>query len=105
MNMRSCDCDTKTCGKKPDVDELSSVLKLVSEPNRLRLLWVLEDGGAHCVCEFSEHLPDMSQSLLSHHLADLRDAGLVMAEKKGAKVYYQLTERGGATIKTVLQLQ
>lgn len=105
MNMRSCDCNKKTCGKTPNVDKLSSVLKLVSEPNRLRLLCVLEDGGAHCVCEFNEHMSDMSQSLLSHHLADLRDAGLVTAEKKGAKVYYQLTEWGDATIKTVLQLQ
>ena len=89
----------------PNVDALSSILKLVSEPNRLRLLCVLEDGGAHCVCEFNKHLPGMSQSLLSHHLADLRDAELVTAEKRGAKVYYQLTERGDATIKTVLQLQ
>lgn len=103
--MRSCDCDTKTCGKKPDVDELSSVLKLVSEPNRLRLLCVLDDGGAHCVCEFNEHIADMSQSLLSHHLADLREAGLVTSEKKGSRVYYQLTDYGNRTIKTILQLQ
>lgn len=105
MNMRSCDCDTKTCGKKPNLDELSSVLKLVSEPNRLRLLSVLDDGGAHCVCEFNEHIAEMSQSLLSHHLADLREAGLVTSEKKGSRVYYQLTQRGDKTIKTILQLQ
>ena len=39
---------------------------------------------------------NMSQSLISHHLADLRNAGLVKVKKKGRKVYYSLTSKGKA---------
>lgn len=40
-----------------------------------------------------EHV-DMSQSLISHHLADLKNAGLVVDDKKGQRVYYRLTKLG-----------
>lgn len=56
------------------------------------------------MCEFSEHMKDVSQSLLSHHLADLRGAGLVGSEKRGLKVYYSLTEKGTEVTNTVLSL-
>ncbi len=36
----------------------------------------------------------MSQSLISHHLADLKDAGLVVDKKIGQRVYYRLTKLG-----------
>jgi len=36
----------------------------------------------------------MSQSLISHHLKDLKDAGVVMDEKRGLRVYYWLTDKG-----------
>ena len=75
MNMSSYSC----CHSSVDTGnlaELSATLKLVAEPNRLRILCILGDEGTHCVCEFTEHMPTVSQSLLSHHLADLRGAGL-----------------------------
>jgi len=37
---------------------------------------------------------DMSQSLISHHLKDLKEAGLVTDEKRGLRVYYSLTDKG-----------
>jgi len=37
---------------------------------------------------------DMSQSLISHHLKDLKVAGIVADEKRGLRVYYRLTEKG-----------
>ncbi len=79
---------------------MSSLLKLVAEENRLKLLCILSEGE-HCVCEIMEHV-DMSQSLISHHLADLKSAGLVIDEKRGLRVYYQLTE-GGKKILALLK--
>jgi len=95
------------CGDTPlsaDVASLATTLKIISEPNRLRILCLLQNGEEYCVCELTEHLGDISQSLLSHHIADLREAGLIVGEKRGLRVYYKLTETGITVTKTVLSL-
>jgi len=71
---------------------LSALLKLVAEESRLKLLCIL-GSGEHCVCEIVEH-GKLSQSLISHHLGDMKKAGLVIDEKRGLRVYYRLTENG-----------
>ena len=40
-----------------------------------------------------EHV-DLSQSLISHHLGDLKDIEVVTDAKRGLYVYYSLTEKG-----------
>lgn len=103
MNMRSYICCNDD-GSSKEVDALASELKIISEPNRLRILCILRSDEEHCVCELKEHMKDTSQSLLSHHLAELRDAQLVQSEKRGLKVYYSLTETGKKVTETVLSL-
>ncbi len=90
--MGSYSCCAQNTKRFRSVVALSSILKLVAEESRLRLLCIVS-GGEHCVCEIMEHV-DMSQSLISHHLSDLKSAGLVTDEKRGLRVYYQLTKRG-----------
>ena len=46
-------------------------------------------GGERCVCEMTGPL-DVSQPLVSHHLAFLRDAGLVRMRDEGARTYYSI---------------
>ena len=46
-------------------------------------------GGERCVCEMTGPL-DQSQPLVSHHLAFLRDAGLVRMRSEGARTYYSM---------------
>lgn len=45
--------------------------------------------GARCVCELKE-LVGSDLSTVSKHLTILRNAGLVLMEKRGSKVFYQL---------------
>jgi ArsR family transcriptional regulator len=45
--------------------------------------------GERCVCEITAHL-GMSQPLVSHHLAILRDTGFVRARGSGARTYYSI---------------
>jgi len=92
MNMGSYSCCTPDTKEYKSVVSLSSTLKVVAEESRLKLLCIL-GSGKHCVCEILEHV-DMSQSLVSHHLADMKRAGLVMDDKQGLRVYYQLTKTG-----------
>ena len=46
-------------------------------------------GGERCVCEMAGPL-DQSQPLVSHHLALLREAGMVRVRNEGARVYYSI---------------
>lgn len=90
--MCSYSCCSQSGRKSKEVASLSLLLKLMSEESRLKLLCILLNGE-HCVCELMEHTK-MSQSLISHHLKDLKDMGVVADEKKGLRVYYSLTEKG-----------
>lgn len=102
MNMASYSCCTPSKVEYSKVDKLSSLLKLVAEPSRLKILCILR-RGEHCVCEFEDHV-GLSQSLLSHHLADLRDAGLILGEKKGLNVHYALTPEGIRVVEQIFGL-
>jgi len=92
MNMSSYSCCSTSLQKSKHVTELSSLLQLVSEESRLKLLCILR-RGKYCVCEMMEYI-GLSQSLISHHLSDLKKAGLVVDEKRGLRVYYSLTDEG-----------
>ena len=46
-------------------------------------------GGERCVCEMTGPL-DQSQPLISHHLALLRDAGLITMRNEGTRSYYSI---------------
>jgi ArsR family transcriptional regulator len=67
-------------------------LKIASVPSKLKILRLLADKS-HCVCDLIEHTK-LSQTLISHHLADLSVNGLVESEKNGAFVDYSLTDKG-----------
>jgi ArsR family transcriptional regulator, arsenate/arsenite/antimonite-responsive transcriptional repressor len=64
----------------------NDTLKALADPNRLRILNLL-DNRTLCVCDLEEVL-DLNQSNLSRHLAKLKAAGLVTAQKKGLFMYY-----------------
>jgi len=63
-------------------------LKVLADETRLAVLRQLLVGPKH-VGEINDVI-GVEQSLLSHHLRVLRDAGLVVAERDGKAVRYQL---------------
>ena len=71
-----------------DVQAVLPLLKLMSEPNRLRLFALLA-GGERCVCEIEADMR-LPQNLVSHHLGVLRDAGFIRARRAGRWVYYSV---------------
>ena len=72
----------------PDTGELLPVLQALADENRMRIVGALRDGE-RCVCVLQD-LVGVSQSLLSHHLRVLRDAGVVTDRKEGRWVHYSL---------------
>ncbi len=66
--------------------DISEVLKALADTNRLRILNLLHEQTL-CVCDL-ESILKLNQSNLSRHLATLRHAGIVTAEKKALFTYY-----------------
>ncbi|TSC53017.1 MAG: arsenical resistance operon repressor, ArsR [Microgenomates group bacterium LiPW_16] len=102
MNMGSYNCCNPNKKELKRIVSLSSLLKIVAEEARLKLLCVLREGE-HCVCEMMRHV-DLSQSLISHHLSDLKRAGLVIDEKRGQRIYYSLTKLGSRIISLLMEI-
>ena len=63
-------------------------LKVLADPTRLAVLEGLMSGPKN-VGDLMEQL-GVEQSLLSHHLAILRETGLVKAAREGKTMVYQL---------------
>jgi DNA-binding transcriptional ArsR family regulator len=72
----------------PLPEGLPAFLKLIADPNRLRILSLLAHGE-RCVCDIETPL-DLPQNLTSHHLAALKRAGLAHDRREGKWVYYSL---------------
>jgi ArsR family transcriptional regulator len=71
--------------------ELATVLKALSDQNRLKILDVLLQGVS-CNCELNDQL-GLPPNLLSHHLRVLREAGLVTSRRDvidGRWIYYEV---------------
>jgi DNA-binding transcriptional ArsR family regulator len=102
MNVDSYSCCTPKSADSVRVTKLTELLKVVSEESRLKLLCILR-RGKHCVCELSTHA-HLSKSLISHHLRDLKEAGIVSHNKQGLRVYYALTNKGKRVTDSVLSL-
>lgn len=73
------------------VDELAEVFGLLSDPNRLRLLASLLEGGELCVCDLAA-ATGMAESTTSHALRLLRAHHVVKARRAGRMMHYSLRD-------------
>jgi len=76
------------------------LLKALADPTRLRIVGLL-GAGEICVCHVHDSLR-ISQPKASRHLAYLRRAGVVHAEKRGLWVYYRLADQSTAAAQRML---
>jgi len=88
-------------GGHDDAD--ASLLAVVADPVRHRLLAHLADGRTACVCEL-QPVADVAPNLLSYHLKVLRGAGLVTASRRGRWVDYRLADGADARLHAALPL-
>jgi DNA-binding transcriptional ArsR family regulator len=78
----------------PSVEEaerLASVLSLLSDPTRTRLLYALDMAEELCVGDLALAL-DAKEDAVGYGLRVLRTAGLVSRRKEGRVAYYSLAE-------------
>ncbi|HZU23681.1 MAG TPA: metalloregulator ArsR/SmtB family transcription factor [Terriglobales bacterium] len=93
-----------TPAKSPDAQltepQLNAMLRAVADPVRRRILALLKQPGCcaigknsgMCACDIESQI-ELSQPTISHHMAVLRKAGLVEAEKVEQWMWYRRNER------------
>jgi DNA-binding transcriptional ArsR family regulator len=72
-------------------ERLTSVLTLLSDPTRLRLVYALDVAEELCVGDLALAL-GTSEDAVGYGLRLLRTAGLVRRRKEGRAVFYRLAE-------------
>ena len=85
-----CICMSMHIRKEPSkkqFDTATSILKLVSDPTRLKILWVLLHGE-HSVGEIAQEV-NAKPVVVSQHLAKLRVSHMVSFRRRGTKKFYQ----------------
>ncbi|MCX6151139.1 MAG: metalloregulator ArsR/SmtB family transcription factor [Ignavibacteriales bacterium] len=75
------------------LQEKTKIFKALSDPNRLRILKMLQ-GKTLCVCEITAVLK-LATSTVSNHLSVLKDSGFILEEKDGKWVNYKVNPRPG----------
>ncbi|MFD2514952.1 ArsR/SmtB family transcription factor [Pontibacter locisalis] len=73
------------------LDRAAYVLKCVAHPVRISIIDLLEQRERLTVSELQAVL-QIEQSLLSHHLTNMRDKGIVDTQREGKKMHYFLTD-------------
>ena len=72
----------------------SVLLKHVSDPTRLQVILILDEGERH-VGALCDQL-SQSQPAVSHHLALLRHGGIIAPRRQGKNNFYSLTDTGSS---------
>lgn len=83
-------------------DKRAELMKALADPTRLTMLASLwKADGPICICDFTAGL-SLSQPTISHHMAKLKEAGLVDSDKQGIWVYYRLRDKMPAETRKLL---
>lgn len=74
-----------------DSEIMAAMFKALGDPVRLRLFSKIAShpDGEACVCDIAD--VGVSQPTVSHHLKRLREAGLIVSERRGTWIYYRVT--------------
>jgi len=78
-----------------DLKKFTKVMKALSDPNRVKIVKLLQHKSSLCVCELRSLL-GIAQPTVSKHLRTLEEAGLVEYSKDGLWVNYSLASPGSS---------
>lgn len=85
------------------VSDLTELFKVLSDPIRLQIVAALRDAKDEvCVCDCTASFA-VSQPTMSHHLAKLREAGLLSGTRRGTWVYYRLRSDLPETVRRIVE--
>ena len=82
------------------LEALAQAARAFGDPTRLAIATALHDGEEACVCDLGWVL-GRDEKLVSHHLRQLKSAGLARSRREGKMVMYELTERARALLRAL----
>lgn len=84
----------------PALDELeqrAQHARALGDPTRLAIAISLAKAGTACVCDLA-WIVSRDERLVSHHLRQLKSAGLTRSQRDGRMVMYELTATGASLV-------
>lgn len=82
---------------KDKLEKAAFILKTIAHPTRLAVIAQLQNTAELTVNELIEKT-GCEQSLLSHHLTNMKTKGLLQVRKAGTSSYYSLKERNLSSV-------
>jgi ArsR family transcriptional regulator len=83
-------CPPRTVLRPEKADDVVDLLRALGDPTRLQMALIFRAAEAPlCVCDLVATF-DLGQPTVSHHVAKLREAGLLESTKRGIWTYYRL---------------
>lgn len=79
----------------------ASLLKALSNENRLLIMCYLSEAEEMSVSELAERV-GLSQSALSQHLSKLREEGLVATRRQSQTIHYRISDPNVVQLLTLL---
>lgn len=77
-----------------ELNEVAKILKAIAHPVKLQILQILGEDEPMDVSTLCERVGDECQiSMMSHHLAKMKDNGVLKSEKVGKQVFYRIADR------------
>lgn len=76
---------------RDEAARLAEGFKLLGDPNRVRILYALLEGGELCVCDLAA-VAEVPETTVSHAMRLLRTAGIVRNRRDGRMIYYRLDD-------------
>jgi DNA-binding transcriptional ArsR family regulator len=82
----------------------ASAAKALGDPTRVAVALALREGERACVCDLA-WIVGRDEKLVSHHVRQLKVAGLARSERAGRMVMYELTASGRTLLDALVGLQ
>ena len=89
--LENLELDLESIQNDKTTRNLLQLFKALGNKNRLFILWLIMNG-VRCACEI-EHILDLSQSTVSHHINALVEVGAIEAIKSGKWNLVKSSER------------
>ncbi len=104
LRVKGCCAPVADPVPEADADQLAALFKTLADPTRVQMLHMLKAATEPiCVCDFTAAF-DLGQPTVSHHLARLKDAGLVSSFKRGVWSFFSLCDDLDAAARQALSL-
>jgi ArsR family transcriptional regulator, zinc-responsive transcriptional repressor len=79
------------------IEKAAYVLKAIAHPLRIKIIQMLHENDELNVSSIYKNL-NAEQSLISHHLINMRDKGILDIRRSGKNIFYFLVDNSIASI-------